>query len=319
MHKIFILFLFLLYSVTTLAQEQKIFTQEISVITDNDNYDLELTDRYYSNGFIIQYNRMAKPISNSVAKKIMRFEAAHKVYNPYVNNKSLQDVLANMDRPYAGWLSASAGITQIKTNQRVLQYDVTLGIMGPGARGRQIQQGWHKLIGLYEVFGWEYQLNNEAGINFSAAYYHSLIKSAPKKNISLHTVTKAMVGNTFTNASAGLLLKTGWLNSENESGYWSGNLGGPSKTFKRNEFILFLEPVLQYNAYNATLQGGMFIKDKGLFTTGIKPIVFQTKTGIMFTGNRMGFRWYYTLRTKEGSIMKRGEHWGSIGLTYRFQ
>jgi hypothetical protein len=319
MHKIFILFLFLLYTVTTLAQEQKIFTQEISVITDNDNYDLELTDRYYSNGFIIQYNRMAKPTSNSVAKKIMRFEAAHKVFNPYVNNKSLQDVLANMDRPYAGWLSASAGITQIKTNQSVLQYDVTLGIMGPGARGRQIQQGWHKLIGLYEVFGWEYQLNNEAGINFSAAYYHSLIKSAPNKNISLHTVTKAMVGNTFTNASAGLLLKTGWLNSENESGYWSGNLGGSSKTFKRNEFIFFLEPVLQYNAYNATLQGGMFIKDKGLFTTSIKPLIFQTKTGIMFTGNRMGFRWYYTIRTKEGSIMKRGEHWGSIGLTYRFQ
>ena len=319
MHKLFVLFVFLLYAVTTIAQQHKTVTQEITVITDNDNYDFELTDRYYSNGFIIQYNRMAKPTSNNVAKKILRFEAAHKVYNPYVNNKSLQDVLANMDRPYAGWLSASAGITQIKTNQSVVQYGVIVGIMGPGARGRQIQNGWHKLIGIYPTFGWEYQLNNEAGFNLSADYYHSLLKAAPSKNISLHTVTRATVGNTFTNASAGLLLKTGWLNPENETGYWSGNLGSSSKNFKRNEFIFFLEPVLLYQAYNATLEGGMFIKNKGVFTTGIKPLVFQTKTGIMLTGNRMGFRWYYTFRTREGSSMKTGEHWGSIGLTYRFQ
>jgi hypothetical protein len=319
MRRILIVLLLFLINNSIIAQQYKTLTQEINVITDNDNYDLEFTDRYYSNGFIIQYNRMAKPQSKTVDKKIIRFEAAHKVFNPFANNKSIENVLSNMDRPYAGWLSATAGITQIKTNQSIWQYDVTLGIMGPGARGRQIQQGWHKFLGLYEVYGWEYQLNNEAGINFSAAYYHSLIKAAPQKNISLHTVTKAMIGNTFTNASAGLLLKTGWLNNENESGYWSGNLGGSSKTFKRNEFILFLEPVLQYNAYNATLQGGMFIKDKGPFTTGINPLIFQTKTGIMFTGNRMGFRWYYTIRSKEGSMMKKREHWGSIGLTYRFQ
>lgn len=318
MRKTFVFLLLFLYTAALTAQQHKILKHEITVITDNDNYDLEFTDRYYSNGFIIQYNRLAKPQSKTIDKKILRFEAAHKVYNPYVNNKSIQEVLANMDRPYAGWLSASAGITQIKNTESVWQYDVTVGIMGPGARGRQIQQGWHKLVGLYEVFGWEYQLKNEAGFNLSSGYYHSLIKSAPQKNISLHTVTKAMLGNTFTNASAGLLFKTGWLNSEKESGYWSGNLGGSSKSFKRNEFIFFIEPLLQYQIYNATVQGGLFRNDKGPFTGNIEPLVFQTKTGIMFTGNKFGFRWYYTFRTKEATAMKTGEHWGSIGATLRF-
>jgi lipid A 3-O-deacylase len=321
MRKLISIFFFLFFVLIIKAQKQnlKSFQQEITVITDNDNYDFELTDRYYSNGFIIQYNKAVNKLSNTIDKKILRFEAAHKVYNPYINNQSLQLVVKNMDRPYAGWLYLSGGITQISKKQNVLLYGAAVGIMGPGARGRQIQNGWHKIIGIYETYGWEYQLQNEAGFNLSAEYYHSLVKAKPGKNISLHTLTRATLGNTFTNASAGFLLKTGWLNSENESGYWSGNLGASSSSFKRNEFIFFLEPALQYQAYNATVQGGLFIKDKGPFTTGINPFVFQTKTGIMLSGNRMGLRWYYTFRTKEGSNMKQGEHWGSIGATYRFK
>jgi hypothetical protein len=190
--------------------------------------------------------------------------------------------------------------------------------MGPGALGKQIQNGWHKLIGLYRVYGWEYQLPNEMGINTSANYYHSLVKSAEHKNLSLHLVSKATLGNTFTNTSAGFLLKTGKLNSENESGYWSANLNANSKTFTTKEWIFFLEPLLQYQFYNATVQGPLFANNKGPFHTDISSFVFQTRAGLMVTGNKAGLRWYYTFRTKEGAQMKKGEHWGTIGLTFRF-
>jgi lipid A 3-O-deacylase len=315
---IFLFLIFFVCVVTAQKQNLKSFKQEITVITDNDNYDFELTDRYYSNGFIIQYNRAAKPKHPATIKKLLQFEAAHKVYNPYTNRHSVQNVLLFMDRSFAGWLGVSAGVTQIKKNENILQYGVSVGILGPSARGRQIQEGWHKLIGLYKVYGWEYQVNDEWGLNFSGAYYHSLMRSKQGNNISLHAVGQATAGNTLTNAAAGLLLKTGWLNKENETGYWSGNLGDKSESFKRNEFIFFFEPVLQYQVYNATVQGGLFINDKGLYTGSIEPLVFQTKTGIMFTGNRFGLRWYYTFRTKEATAMRKGEHWGSIGATVRF-
>lgn len=319
MHKILLpLFLALFANLQPQAQ-QKPVTKEISVITDNDNYDLELTDRYYSNGFIIQYNWLAKNNKQSVTKKIHRTELSHKVYNPFKNNESLAAVTANLDRPYSGWFSASYGATVILKKQHLLTYTFTTGIMGPNAFGKEVQQNWHKFIGLYKVYGWdEYQLKNEWGFNASAEYYHSVLKAQPNKNVSLHFVSKATLGNTFTNISAGALFKMGWLNAEHESGYWSGNLGVNEKTFRKNEFIFFLEPTIQYQAYNATVQGGLFRKDKGSFTTGIEPIVFQTKTGFMITGNRVGFRWYYTFRGKEGSLMKKGEHWGTIGLSFRF-
>ncbi|XVJ67383.1 MAG: lipid A deacylase LpxR family protein [Lacibacter sp.] len=307
---------FICFSATLKAQ--KPFRNELMILTENDNYDLELTDRYYSNGFIVQYNRLAAKHKETVLKKIHRAELAHKVYNPVSNRRSSAEVLAIMDRPFAGWLSASYGANLIYKSQHILQYQVTAGIMGPAAAGRQIQQGWHKLIGLYKVYGWEYQLNNEAGLNVAAEYYHSLVSKQNNSNTTVHLTGKASVGNTFTNAAAGILLKTGKLLSEENSHYWNAGLGRDVKTTPRHEFVFFAEPLIQYQLYNATVQGGLFRSDKGPFTTALEPFVFQAKTGFMFNGNRAGIRWYYTFRTREGKAMRKGEHWGSIGVTLRF-
>lgn len=313
--------LFLLLAHTSNAQTHlKAYSKELTVITDNDNYDFELTDRYYSNGFIFNFNWLAATATGKkYLKKINRLEAGHKVFNPYKNNESQQLVLQNMDRPFAGWLYGSYGITKIYRNSSVLLYGGTIGIMGPSARGRQIQKGWHRIIGLYDVYGWEYQLNDELGLNGNVEYYHSLIKSNGKNNISIHLATQANLGNTFTNASAGLLIKTGKLNLEEETGYWSANLTGNTKVPVKKEIVFFLEPTVQVQGYNATLQGGLFRKDKGPFTSTVKPVVLQAKIGTIVPGNVAGLRLYYTFRTREGGTMKLGEHWGSIGLTVRFR
>lgn len=317
----YLLFCFLILSNLSKAQAPlKTFSKELTVITDNDNYDFEFTDRYYSNGFIINFNWLAKTSTGKkYFKKINRLEAGHKVFNPYKNNESTALVLQNMDRPYAGWLYGSYGITKIYKKSSVLLYGGTLGIMGPSARGRQIQKGWHKFIGLYDVYGWEYQLNNEIGLNGNIEYYHSLLQSTGKNNISIHLVSKANLGNTFTNASAGFLIKTGKLNTEEETGYWSANLTSNTKAPVKKEIVFFLEPTVMFQGYNATLQGGLFRKDKGPYTSTIKPVIAQAKIGAIIPGNAAGLRIYYTFRTREGGTMKLGEHWGSIGLTVRFR
>lgn len=318
MIRLLFLFVFTCSAVPLLAQS-KIHKQEINIITDNDNYDFELKDRYYSNGFILQYNRLSKKTSAKVLKKINRFELAHKVYNPVTNRRSVENVLANMDRPFAGWFYGSYGNTLFNAKNNIIEYTFNAGVMGPSAFGAEVQQGWHKFIGLYKVYGWEYQLNNTIGLNASAAYYHTIIPAAPGRGLTMHLVSKAELGTILNNASAGLLIKTGSLNrDEKQTGYWMGNLGADEKTFNRREFIFFLEPLVQYQAYNATVQGSMFTDDKGPFTTGIDPFVFQVKVGFMITGNDVGFRFYQTFRTKEGSNMLKGEHWGTIGLSVRF-
>ncbi len=105
----------------------------------------------------------------------------------------------------------------------MLQFDGTVGILGPGAKGKEVQTNYHKVIGLYKLCVWENQVQNEVGVNTSVRYYPPLI--AATKNFSLHATGKATLGNTFMNASAGVLLKLGCLEDEQYTAYWTGRLG----------------------------------------------------------------------------------------------
>ncbi|HLO37383.1 MAG TPA: lipid A-modifier LpxR family protein, partial [Lacibacter sp.] len=182
----------ILISCFAFAQAQdstNVYTKEFTLITENDNYNFTKQDRYYSNGLFIRYQWLAKqPSSPRLATKLHRIEAGQMIYNPHLNRRSLEQVLEQQDRPYAGWLYASYGQTNVFNDERVLQFDGTVGILGPGAKGKEVQTNYHKIIGLYKLYGWENQLQNEVGVNASVRYYQPLISST--KNFSLHATGK---------------------------------------------------------------------------------------------------------------------------------
>lgn len=296
------------------------YSKELSIITENDNYNFTLKDRYYSNGFFIRFNWLAKQkLNERVLKTIHRTEAGQMIFNSYYNRRSSDTVRKTMDRPFAGWLYASYGQTKIFSNRDVLQFDAVFGVVGPAALGKQIQKAYHKFINLYNIYGWEYQLLNEVGINASVQYYRSLIKN--DQHFSLHAVGKAMLGNTFTNASAGLLLKAGNKEREEHTSYWSGRLGEPhEKSNHHTEAFVFLEPVLMAQAYNATVQGGLFRSNKGPYVSPLNPFIYIIKTGAVISGRKASFTITYTFKQKEAtSMIKKMEVFGAFGIALRFR
>lgn len=316
----FLIILFLSFACKLTAQKREaVLANEITVISENDNYNFSREDRYYTNGFFIKYSRLAQKKSSATNKIIRRFEAGQKIYNPYYNRRNITSVLATMDRPYTAWLYAGYGQTAMNSNGNVWLFDVNAGIVGPSALGKQIQTGYHRLISLYKIYGWEYQLKDEPGINASAGYYHLLAKN-DDQNVTLHAMGAAMLGNTFTNASVGFLLKAGKLENETNTAYWSGNLGSePSKKFFPEEIIAFLEPVLTYQAYNATVQGGLFITDKGPFVAVLNPLHLVVKGGVMATYKKATYRIAYVVRQREAKSMISGaEVFGSFAISLRF-
>jgi len=67
------------------------------------------------------------------------------------------------DRPYAGWLNATFSLLHdTQTTQDSL--GISLGWIGPGALGEEVQNGFHHLIGDTPNKGWSYQLKNEPAI-----------------------------------------------------------------------------------------------------------------------------------------------------------
>lgn len=296
------------------------YNKEISIITENDNYNFTLKDRYYSNGFFIRFNWLANKKPNErILKTIHRTEAGQMIFNPYYNRRSVDTVLKTMDRPYAGWLYASYGQTKIFSNRDVLQFDAVVGVVGPAALGKQIQTGYHKFINLYNLYGWEYQVLNEVGINASVQYYRSLITN--EQHFSLHAVGKAMLGNTFTNASGGFLLKAGIKEQEEHTSYWSGRLGqGQEKSSHHTEAFVFLEPVLMAQAYNATVQGGLFRSNKGPYVSPLNPFIYIIKTGAVISGRKASFTITYTFKQNEAtSMIKKMEVFGAFGIALRFR
>jgi lipid A 3-O-deacylase len=90
---------------------------------------------------------------------------------------------------------------------------VTLGLVGPGAGGRKVQNGWHHfmapLLNAPQAEGWPYQLKNEPGLvlaeerkwRFAAPVGDFEADLLPEVNVSL--------GNIFTYAGGGAMVRFG--------------------------------------------------------------------------------------------------------------
>ncbi len=69
------------------------------------------------------------------------------------------------DRPYAGELIVSAGAIHDSSWTRDV-VSVSLGVIGPAALGREVQNGFHNIIGDTPNRGWHYQLPDQPAFQF---------------------------------------------------------------------------------------------------------------------------------------------------------
>ena len=94
--------------------------------------------------------------------------------------------------------------------QDVLQ--VNLGVVGPSAGGRFVQENWHDLIQAVEPRGWDSQLKDELGIEITAQRMRQF--EGPDLPIGLETDYAlhggATIGNVRTYASVGGMARIGW-------------------------------------------------------------------------------------------------------------
>ena len=180
-------------------------------------------DRFYSHGTEISYLRPGKPPGwlSDFAQQLpffelgdaqaFQFSLGQKIFTPQ-NTRATR--LLKDDRPYAGWLFASAellGRIRLDKNHQVGNlFGLTIGVVGPNAHGEDIQNGFHDLIGVERSYGWDHELKNEIGININYTrrwqWFHPGF-AGTEFETSPHVT--AALGNVFTYAGGGLLLRWG--------------------------------------------------------------------------------------------------------------
>ncbi|RYE26791.1 MAG: lipid A deacylase LpxR family protein, partial [Sphingobacteriaceae bacterium] len=286
--------------------------------TDNDAYLAQGSDRYYTNGLFI-YFRHALQTDTSDQKlfgKTLGFEIGQKMYNP---QSAFIPAAFYVDRPFAGYLYVGSSLQYLYKNESALKLSVQLGVTGSAALARQAQELVHRTIGFYTPQGWQYQIRNNVGVNFSGDYDRLIFRSGW---LDLAVNAAANLGTTFTGAGVGLALRFGTFNPLYNSVSTSG-LTAKNRVIKevhRREFFFYLKPSVNYIAYDATVQGGLFGSDNNPqeITKKPQPFVLSQEFGGNLTAGHWAFNLAAIFKTREVKSMIRAHQWGSATFLYRF-
>jgi lipid A 3-O-deacylase len=310
------LFLFSIFSIKAQSIDYK---TEFGFRTENDSYLAGGQDRYYTNGLTINFRTALKNDKfkgENLDKKILEIELGQKIYNP--QSGSISNI-NKIDRPFAGYLYAGAALNLLYKSENNLKISMQAGTIGPASLAQNAQELMHHVIGFYEINGWEWQLNNEFGFNASAEYNYFINRSANNK-LDLSIQSYVNIGNTFSGAGAGVMFRTGAINKMFETASTQSRISnvGTKTEITAKELFFYAKPMVNYIAYDATIQGGLFIKDKGPIVFDAKPLVFSQQLGINYSKNRITADFSILFKTREVKSKAKAHQYGSFALFYRF-
>ncbi|OYU79875.1 MAG: hypothetical protein CFE23_12175 [Flavobacterium sp. BFFFF1] len=289
---------------------------EIGLVLDNDLYVSTVSDRYYTNGFEIFYKYLNKTQPEMVAKRISEFRLGQYIYNPY--NIVASDIARN-DRPFAGYLFGSFGVHTFYKNESVLKLDFQAGYVGPNAFGREMQEFFHNSFGYIAVQGWELQIKNALALQVNATYSHKIANAISSSFNDFHASAEVKAGTVNTNISLGLTSRLSLkpLLPIYDSNLYHAALNNDKSVFKnQSEYFLFLSPHVQYQLYDATIQGSLF-NDNSPVTYAVQPFRFNAEAGLKYRKGKWDLSYVFVYRGKE--VMRdgvKGFIYGSITLGY---
>lgn len=287
-------------------------------------------DRFYSHGTQINLLRPGAPPSwlRSLAENLPAFEfgssnavqftLGQKIFTPADTQTT---TLVRNDRPYAAWLFFSAdllGLISRENNRQVGNlFGVTLGVIGPDARGRQIQNGFHDLIGVDRSLGWDHQLRNEIGINFNYTRKWQYFHDAPwNTDIEFAPHVTAAFGNVYTYGGVGFMTRWGKGLRQDFSppNIRPGFPGIPYlKPGKQPRWYLFAGVEGRAVARNIFLDGNTF---RDSHSVDKKPLVADLQVGVAYQIQGMRIALSNVWRSEEFEGQPENTQFGAINLSF---
>ena len=174
------------------------------------------TDEYYTSGLRLGYTsgtdavpeflgNLGRTVWGDGVQRIS-VDLSQSIFTPHNTQRNPPDPT---DRPYAAWLRAGVQLLTDKDNSRSV-LGLSLGVIGPGALGRQVQNGFHDIIGDPETKGWDTQLRTEPTLQLLAerTYRLPLARFAGFETDALPALTVG-VGNVRDYVQAGAVFRIG--------------------------------------------------------------------------------------------------------------
>ena len=237
------------------------------------------------------------------------------MYNP---GSGYAPIKSKHDRPFAGYLYGGGSYSAFLKNESILNFGIELGVVGPSALGQEAQEYLHRVAGFYEVAGWEYQIKDALAVNLRAQYTR-LLQRARNNHLDLSFIGTAKIGTTYSGADASILFRAGTINPFSSSASAHARISAHEVGVKSvaNEFFFYAQPMIQYVAYDATVQGSLFNNDSPV-TFEVKPIVFSQILGVTYAIHRFTFDYHMQFNSREIKSTAKPHQFGSLSACYRF-
>ena len=310
---LFVCFL-LLYPISLLGQDSSV---EIGVVTDNDLYTSSKNDQYYTNGLEVFYRYLSKKEKPQLLKKINEIRIGQYMYSPRFIYKDEEQMF---DRPFAGYLFGEFATTNFYVNRAVFKKHIQVGYVGPNSFADEIQSGTHELFDYKAFEEWDYQIKNALAIQTYFMFSKPLFNSMKSKRIDFQWQSEAKLGTIFTSLSTGFVSRIGIrkLVPFSDSNFYGASLSKSNSSLE-NELYFYVSPSVNYQFYDATIQGSLF-NDNSPVTFDIIPFRFNAETGIRYRRKNLNLSYAFVYRGKEIKFYRNiGYFYGSISVSYIFR
>lgn len=307
----------LLFPALLAAQKDSIpLVRSFGVAFENDFMAVPVfggSDYYYTGGHFLALNLPVLQ-KNPVSKILLKL--------PHGRNESFGITLSQLgytptsiqsdyillgDRPFCGTLYV--GLNRVSCNrakQLRLTAGTNLGVIGPYAGVHETQKFIHAHTNNQEPHGWQFQIANDVYANYALKLEKGFVSA---KFVELIGYGVANAGTIYTNAGAGLKLRTGKMQPYFTPPVYADRLQLWGQASAEGKVI----------ARDATLQGGLFNRSSPYVVSAenIRRTLFLVSFGIVMAYHRMRIEYYTTYITPEFNGGKHHE-WGHVGIQYIF-
>ncbi len=308
----------------------------VTIYSENDRY-FAGTDRHYTNGAKLTVTQPVPRKSalahrlDTLGRTLRHFEPydvrgqeyAHRLsyslgQNIYTPADIRTTALLTDDRPYAAWLYGA--IAYQREERDLLQtIELQLGVLGPLALGRQIQNGFHELIGVSPAEGWGHQLHNEPGFALSYDWRYRWFRRSTSArdgtgfSIDLLRRSGLTLGNVQTSVHGGPLVRAGW-NVPDDFGPDLIRFGGGTATRTAGVSAFFFASAdARLVARDAFLDGNLF--RPGTSHVRKRPLVGDFSLGLALYLGWLHLAYTQNYRTLEFYAQKHRDVFGSISVS----
>lgn len=286
---------------------------EIGITTDNDLYTSSRNDKYYTNGLEVFYRFLSKNKKKEVNKGITEIRIGQYIYTPRFLNSPRKEI---MDRPFAGYLFGEIGKNIFYRNESVFKIDLQIGVVGPNSFAKETQKSFHDLVGYKVVRGWEYQIKSTLAVQSHFLFSKNIFSKKNNKIVDFHFQSEANLGTIFTGGSAGFMTRIGFLKL---IPMYDSNFYGGSIRSKAKEFYFYIAPSINYQLYDATIEGSLFNNNSPV-TYGLVPFRFNGEAGLKYRRNNLNLAYSFVYRGKEvRNKDNKGYFYGSISVSFLFK